>query len=151
MRGRTYRFFEGEPLFPFGFGLSYTTFAYRNLSLPKQAKAGDSVKVSVEVQNTGAAAGDEVVQLYLKSGRAGEPLRSLEAFERITLRPKERKTVQFTLQARQLGRNIARGYVVEPGTLDISVGGRQPDATSAGVLTGSLQIKGTKRVTNQVD
>ena len=72
MKGRTYRYFTGEPLFPFGYGLSYTTFAYRNLKLPKQSQIGDEVKVSVDVENTGKIAGEEVVELYLHnaSGRS---------------------------------------------------------------------------------
>jgi beta-glucosidase len=112
MKGKTYRFFEGEPLFPFGYGLSYTTFAYRNLRVPKQAKAGDEISVSVEVANSGAVAGEEVVQLYTKTNGAGDPIRSLQGFERIALRPKERKTVQFKLPPRS----------VKPGPLEISVG-----------------------------
>jgi len=96
MKGKTYRFFEGEPLFPFGYGLSYTTFAYRNLGLPKQAAAGDPVPVAVDLENTGSRAGEEVVQLYIKTPN-GAPLRSLEGFQRVSLAPKERMTVHFTL------------------------------------------------------
>jgi beta-glucosidase len=116
MKGKTYRFFEGEPLFPFGYGLSYTTFAYRNLKAPKQAKTGEQVKVSIEVENTGTMAGEEVVQLYVKS-----TVRSLEGFQRIALRPKERKTVEFTLLPRQLAK---------PGSYEMSIGG----------TTGRLQM-----------
>jgi beta-glucosidase len=100
MKNRTYRFFTGEPLFPFGFGLSYTTFRYRNLK-----RNGDNV--TVEIENTGAIAGEEVAELYAKSGS----VRSLAGFARVALRPKERKTVQFALP---------RAKVAE-----ISVGGRQ--------------------------
>ena len=127
MKGRTYRFFEGEPLFPFGYGLSYTTFAYRNLLLPKQASGGEPVRVSVDVENTGAVAGDEVVELYRK--------RSLAGFRRVTLAPGQRQTVEFTLPPGT------------PGTYEISIGGKQPgfkgplDAATTGVVTGSIQIK----------
>jgi beta-glucosidase len=127
MKGRTYRFFEGEPLFPFGYGLSYTTFAYRNLVLPKQAGAGDAVKVSVDVANTGAVAGDEVVELYLK--------RSLAGFRRVSLAPGASKTVEFTLPP------------AKPGAYEISVGGKQAgfkgplDAATTGVLTGTVEVK----------
>jgi beta-glucosidase len=124
MKGRTYRFFEGEALFRFGYGLSYTTFAYSHLSLPSRPKTGDEVNISVDVQNTGAVAGEEVVQLYVKLGGPASPLRSLEGFERIGLRPKERKTVQFRLLPRQFARVTPEGRrVVQPGTFEISVGG----------------------------
>ena len=127
MKGRTYRFFEGEPLFPFGYGLSYTTFAYRNLVLPKQATAGEPMKVAVDVKNTGAVAGDEVVELYLK--------RALAGFRRVTLAPGQSKTVEFTLPPGT------------PGTYEISLGGKQPgfkgplDAATTGVVTGTIEIK----------
>jgi beta-glucosidase len=84
MKGRTYRFFQGEPLYRFGHGLSYTSFAYRNLQL-------QSGKASVEVQNTGAVLGDEVVQAYVKGSLAG--------FRRITLKPGEKRTVELALPA----------------------------------------------------
>jgi beta-glucosidase len=109
------------------------------------------VKVSVEVENSGKLAGEEVVQLYLK--RLGSsvpvPIRSLEGFQRIGLQPGERKTVAFTLTPRQLSiigkDNVRRA---EPGVLEVSVGGKQPgfrgaaDATTTGVLTGRLRIIG---------
>jgi beta-glucosidase len=132
MKGRTYRYFEGEPLFPFGYGLSYTSFAYRKLTVPKQVSAGADARVSVEVENTGAVAGEEVVQLYLSGAAPNEPLRSLEGFQRIALRPKERKTVDFTIPARQLA---------TPGAVRVSLGGRQPGAGVTGVVTGTLIVK----------
>jgi beta-glucosidase len=99
MSGRTYRYFTGEPLFPFGYGLSYTTFAYRNLSVPKEIATGASVKVGVEVENTGKTVGEEVVQVYVKNTAAPAgstvPIHSLEGFRRISLRPGERRTVEF--------------------------------------------------------
>jgi beta-glucosidase len=144
MKGRTYRFFKSEPLFPFGYGLSYTTFAYRNLRLPGEAKTGDEVMASVEVENTGRVAGEEVVELYLHN-----PSISLQGFQRVALRPKERKTVQFVLQPRQLARVSESGQrLVHPGTLEISVGGQQPLAGVTGVLSGKLQLTGAAK---QVD
>ena len=83
MKGRTYRFFTGQPLYPFGYGLSYTTFAYRNLKSD-----------SVEVENTGRTAGEDVVQIYVNH--------SLANFQRVTLRPKERKTVHFPKAAGEI-------------------------------------------------
>jgi len=151
MKGRTYRYFPGEPLFPFGFGLSYTTFAYHNLHLPTGANAGDEVKAAVEVENTGKVAGEDVVQLYIKDatpavGRAisppvALPIRALAGFERIALRPGERKTVQFTLAPRQFSTVSADGRrIAAPGTFEISVGGGQSGAASA-----TLQIGGAAK------
>ena len=112
MKGRTYRYFQGEPLFPFGFGLSYTRFTYRLLTLPKAASAKREARIQVEVLNAGKLAGEEVVQLYLK--RRGEqgaaPIRSLAGFERVALRPGEKKIVEFMLTPRQLA---------PPGTVEI--------------------------------
>ncbi len=163
MKGKTYRFFTGEPLFPFGYGLSYTKFAYSKLMVPEKSVAGEDVKISVDVSNVGDRAGDEVVELYVKVPparftRAGEygtpPIRSLAGFRRVTLAPKEHKTVEFTLTARQLALVNALGEsVVWPGTIEISVGGVQPGfsgslgAESTGVAHANLQVTGTaKRV-----
>jgi beta-glucosidase len=138
MQGRTYRYFEGEPLFPFGYGLSYTRFEYHNLSVPRETKADEDVKVSVEVQNMGKLAGDEVVQLYIKDLEASvpRPIRSLHGFKRIRLEPAETKVVEFRLQPRQLAvfnsrrdNGIAK-FVVEPGLFEIAVGGVQPGTKS---------------------
>ncbi len=140
MKGRTYRFFEGEPLFPFGFGLSYTTFAYGNLAVPREAAAGEPVPVTVEVQNTGKVAGEEVVQVYLKTPQ-GAPIHSLAGFQRVSLAPQERRTVQFTLGPPQLTSVTAAGRrVIDPGTYEIWVGGQQPGRGVTGVLSGKLQI-----------
>ena len=100
MANRTYRYFTGEPLYPFGYGLSYTSFAYGKLHAPEEAKAGSSVKVAVEVQNTGKRAGEDVVQLYVK--HAGV-LRELQGFERVPLRAGEKKTVEFTVSSAVAG------------------------------------------------
>ena len=145
MKGKTYRYFAGQPLFRFGYGLSYTTFAYRNLKLPKQITAGNAAQVTVEVENTGAMAGEDVVQLYV-SGASPGPIRSLEGFERVALRPKERKTVQFTLDARRLSNVNSQGLrLVRPGAVEVSVGGQQPGRGATGVLTGKMQIVGEAR------
>jgi len=124
MKGKTYRFFTGEPLFPFGYGLSFTTFAYRNLVVSRQVRVTESLKVSVEVANTGPRAGEEVVQLYVKGGGAADdPIRSLQGFQRVPLRPQEKKTIQFTLKPEQLGRIDATGRRQSVGPAELSVGG----------------------------
>lgn len=154
MAGRTYRYFTGEPLYPFGYGLSYTSFAYRNLRLPAEARAGDPVAVSVEVQNTGQTAGEEVVQLYVNRIGAAvpAPVRSLEGFSRVSLRPGEARVVNFTLAPRQLSTVEADGRrLAEPGTFVISAGGAQPgfagplSPSTTGVVTGSLRITGAAK------
>jgi beta-glucosidase len=151
MAGRTYRYFTGEPLYPFGYGLSYTSFAYRNLRLPSETRAGDTVAVSVEVQNTGQTAGEEVVELYVKHVGAAvpAPLISLEGFARVSLQPGETRVVKFALAPRQLSTVQADGArLAEPGTLVISAGGAQPgfagplSPSTTGVVTGSLRITG---------
>ena len=145
MKGRTYRYFQGEPLFRFGYGLSYTTFRYRNLHLPKEVTAGRTATVSAEIENTGNMTGEEVVELYVQGPQPG-PIRSLEGFQRVALRPKERKTVQFTLDARRLSHVNSDGKrLVDPGMLEIVVGGSQP-APGASVLMGRLRITGAPYV-----
>jgi len=131
MTGRTYRYFAGEPLYPFGYGLSYTTFTYRNLRMPTQIDAGESLKVAVEVENSGKRAGEEVVQLYFGAAgdarRSGQPIRSLQAFERVALAAGEKRTMQFSLTPAQLAMVQTNGHRrMEPGTYSISVGGKQP-------------------------
>lgn len=153
MKGRTYRYFEGDPLFPFGFGLSYTKFEYRHLSLPDKIKAGETAKVSVEVHNTGKWAGDEVVQLYVKdlTASAPVPLRALQGFKRIHLKPGETQVVEFVLQPRQLARIDGKNqFVVEPGGFEIAVGGVLPGTAAAttGTLTKEIRITGESYLVN---
>lgn len=129
MKERTYRYFTGEPLYPFGFGLSYTTFSYSDLLLPEKVAAGEPVFVSVKVTNSGVLAGEEVVQLYLTDEKAStpRPLRQLEGFTRISLNPGESRVVEFVLEPRQLSIiNDMDKRVIEPGWFAISAGGIQP-------------------------
>ena len=151
MAGKTYRYFDGDPLFPFGHGLSYSTFAYDNLELPSEVRAGEDVVISVDVENTGSAAGEEVVQLYVTDVDASVPvpIRSLQGFTRVFLEPGERKSVSFTLAPRQLSLISAEWQrVVEPGVFEISVGGKQPgfsgiaDASTTGIATGRIEVVG---------
>jgi beta-glucosidase len=137
MKGRTYRYFEEEPLFTFGYGLSYTKFKYSNLNFPDSIKAGDDIKISVEVENAGKSAGDEVIQLYVKDLVATVPvaIHSLQGFKRIHLKPGEKKLIEFRLQAAQLSVVYSKNEeeiqrVIEPGEFMISVGGMQPNTSA---------------------
>lgn len=132
MKGRTYRYFDKKPLYPFGFGLSYTQFKYSNIQIPNNINAEKDFKISVDVTNTGDRDGDEVVELYLKDEKAStpRPIVQLEGFERINLKKGETKTVSFTISPRQLSLINKKGQrVVEPGWFTISVGGKQPDGS----------------------
>ncbi|MBN2389740.1 MAG: glycoside hydrolase family 3 C-terminal domain-containing protein [Anaerolineae bacterium] len=148
MENRTYRYFTGQPLYAFGYGLSYTTFAYRNLHItPERIKAGDPVSIQVEVQNTGQHPGDEVVQLYVKDVEASlpVPLLQLQGFTRIHLSPGEKQTVKFTVTAAQMSFADEDGrWVLEPGEFKVWVGGQQPDQMSgmqpANVLAGQFAV-----------
>jgi beta-glucosidase len=145
MKGRTYRYFEGKPLYPFGYGLSYTTFAYKGLSVPKTVKAGDPLVANVTVTNTGKVEGDEVAQLYLSFPNvAGAPLRALRAFKRVHLKSGESQKVRFDLKDRDLSMVSEAGEpIIAEGKYSISVGGGQPNTGAPGVA-GTFQIKGTK-------
>jgi beta-glucosidase len=141
MTNRTYRYFTGTPLWPFGYGLSYTTFAYSGLEVPAKAVAGEAVTVKVTVTNTGKVTGDEVVQLYLTDEKAStpRPLRQLEGFTRITLKPGEIRTVEFTLYPEQFSIiNNKDVRVIEPGWFTLSVGGCQPGTLAE--EQGSIQV-----------
>lgn len=143
MKGRTYRYFEGEPLWPFGYGLSYTTFSYGNLTLPDTPlNAGDSLNASVTVTNTGKVPGDEVVQLYLKfPDVTGAPRRALRGFQRIHLEPGANQKVNFQLKSRDLSMVTTLGDVVNAaGEYTLSVGGGQP-GTDAPSASGNFKIK----------
>lgn len=151
MAGKTYRFFTQEPLYPFGYGLSYTSFTYSNLTIPQSAKGGEDVKVKVTVTNSGKLSGEEVVELYITDEKAStqRPIRELEGFKRISLKPGESREVEFTLVPRQFSIiNNKEKRVIEPGYFTISVGGKQPgfkgyiDPQSTQVLTGRVRLTG---------
>jgi len=130
MRERTYRYFTREPLYPFGYGLSYTTFRYDDLVVNEECRVGDSVRVSVRIRNSGTVAGDEVVQLYLSNlcAPVPVPIRSLKAFRRIHLLPDEARTVNFSLPPEAFSIiNNRNDREILQGTFEISVGGGQPD------------------------
>ncbi len=128
MAKRTYRYFSGEPLYPFGYGLSYTTFHYDNPGIDTASLSSkQTVTVSVDVTNAGAMPGDEVVQLYLTHpGIAGAPLRALKGFQRVHLDRGEKKTVTFTLLDRDLSVVDDSGkHRILPGNVGIWIGGGQ--------------------------
>ncbi|HVO34843.1 MAG TPA: fibronectin type III-like domain-contianing protein, partial [Gemmatimonadales bacterium] len=132
MAGRTYRFFDGTPLFPFGYGLSYTTFAYDGLRTSASALGGrDTFTVSVNVKNTGSRAGDEVVQLYVRhiGSAVARAKRDLRGFQRVTLQPGERRTVRFRLPASALAYwdTTSHGWKVENDRVALEVGASSAD------------------------
>jgi beta-glucosidase len=142
MEGRTYRFFRGEPLFPFGYGLSYTTFEFDNLRFdPPQVQVGGNVSISLDVTNTGDRTGDEVVQLYIRhlDVAVTRPIKELKGFKRLTLQPGERKTVVFTLHSHQLGSySEAMQFVVRAGTVEVMVGNSSQHLP----LIGTIEVVG---------
>ena len=136
MERRTYRYFNGKPLYPFGYGLSYTTFKYSDLALPTQAvAAGQPVVADVTVTNTGKIAGDEAVQVYLKFPDVkGAPRIALRGFQRIHLEAGASQRVHFELKDRDLGMvNEAGNPMIAAGDYTISIGGGQPDTGAPGV------------------
>jgi len=147
MKGRIYRYFEGKPLYPFGYGLSYTTFSYRGLKLPGAIKPGDPLTAEVTITNAGKRDGDEVAQLYLEFPHvAGAPLRALRGFKRVHLRAGESQTVQFELRDRDLSMVTEAGApIIAKGKYSVSVGGGQPNSEAPSV-SGTFQVKGTRRL-----
>jgi beta-glucosidase len=148
MKGRTYRYFAGEPLWPFGHGLSYTTFQYNGLTLPRTPlNAGEPVNATVTVTNSGKLTGDEVVQLYLKfPDVSGAPIRALRGFQRIHLAPGASQKVQFHLDPRELSMVTDAGdRLIAQGKYTVSVGGGQP-GTDAPSVSGDFQVEGQLRL-----
>jgi len=144
MNNRTYRYFRGQPLYPFGYGLSYSKFAYRKPKLSKsKLKAGESLTVEAEVKNTGARDGDEVVQVYLTFPQLpGAPFRALRGFTRLHVPAGKTQHVQLKLDPRDLSYvNEAGDRLIASGKYRVSVGGGQP-GTSAPVVEVPLEIRG---------
>ena len=150
MKGRTYRYFTGEPLWPFGFGLSYTTFNYSGLSLtPAKLAAGDPLDATATVTNSGKLAGDEVVQLYLSfPDTPGAPIRALRGFQRIHLEPGASQKVQFHLQRRDLSMVTDLGdIIIAQGKYTLSIGGGQPGTPApAPAVSGNFEITSQLRL-----
>ena len=148
MKNRTYRYFTGEPLYPFGHGLSYSTFEYSGLKFSNgTVQAGSPVDVQVALKNTGKRAGDEVVQLYISFPKLpGAPLKALRGFTRVHLQSGESRQVKLTLSSRDLSYvNEAGDRLVAAGDYMITVGGGQP-GTPAAHADGHLTIQGEEKL-----
>lgn len=152
MRGRTYRYMTEEPLYPFGYGLSYTSFGYGNLILSRKSiAAGDELTLSVTVENTGKMPGDEVVEVYLEDleSTVERPIRELVGFSRVHLSPGEKKTLSFKITPRQMALiDLTGKCVLEPGWFRVHVGGSQPDKrslelTRTKVLSADYEVTGS--------
>jgi beta-glucosidase len=131
-KGFTYMYFEGRPVYPFGHGLSYTTFTYSNLDISEsRISGGGQVTVRVTIRNSGQEAGDEVPQLYVRDLQASvkRPKLELRGFERVALKPGEQRTVSFVLPAERLAfwDETTHAFVAEPGTFEVLVGSSSED------------------------
>jgi beta-glucosidase len=138
--GRGYRYLDddGKPMFPFGYGLSYTTFEYSNLILPEKVNRDGDTKALVTVKNTGTVKGDEVVQLYLRDDLASvaRPIKELKAFKRVTLEPGESRQVELSLPYRSFGLwNRDMKFVVEPGVFTLMIGKNATHTALEGNIT----------------
>jgi beta-glucosidase len=148
MANRTYRYFKGKPLYGFGYGLSYTSFAYSNLKLStSNLHAGDSLTVEADVKNTGSRAGEEVAELYLSPPHTDvSPNLALDGFTRVHLAPGETKHITLTLDPRTLSQVNGKGVrAVTPGSYRIALGGAQPSETT-NTQTTTFTIEGTQEL-----
>jgi len=156
MKNRTYRYFNGEVLYPFGYGLSYTTFQYEPVKINRQIATNETITIEANVKNTGKLAGDEVVQLYISHpGHTDKykPLCALKAFERIHLKAGETAKVTFKLSPKELGLVDADGILkVLPGKRKVYIGGSSPSKTNAQKLEiteTEFEITGTEYIIKQ--
>jgi beta-glucosidase len=150
MIGRTYRYMEKEPLYPFGFGLSYTKFAYSNLKLSAdKIKKGEPIKASFTVTNTGQLTGDEVVQLYITDIQASfrVPISSLKGIRNISLEPGKSQDITFDITPEMMSSVDETGKsILEKGDIQLTIGGASPgqrsmELGSAEFLKGTFAIK----------
>lgn len=148
MANRTYKYFKGNPLFPFGHGLSYTNFTYSNLNISNEVIVNNDIIIGVDVTNTGAISGDEVVQLYVSHEEKDHvAVRTLVGFERIHLKKGETKKLTYSISPKQYALIDSKGKsLIEPGYLTVSVGGKQPgfkgvaNTSSTSVLIKKIAI-----------
>ncbi|XP_065838078.1 thermostable beta-glucosidase B-like [Oscarella lobularis] len=146
MINRTYRYFEGVPLYPFGYGLSYTQFAYSQLIVTSEAKICSNISVSVVVENVGDKEGDEVVQVYIHWANESIPAPHMQVvgFQRVSIGSEGRKKVNFTVTPRQMAVWTTE-WTVEPTVIKIFVGGQQPHQMTmapSNVLEGNVTLTG---------
>ena len=144
MANRTYRYFTGKPLYPFGHGLSYASFRYSGMKVASELKAGGTLGVDVTVRNAGARAGDAVAQLYLGfPGAPGQPIRALRGVERVSLQAGESRKIHFDLGPRDLSSVTPAGErLVAAGTYGITVGEGQP-APGVATVSGRFHVSGS--------
>ncbi len=148
MTGRTYKYMTEEPLYPFGYGLSYADFAYSNLVTPKSIKAGSKATITVEVENKSKIDADEIVQLYVSTKDAGvgkTPLRRLADYQRVSLKGGEKKVISLEIDPQSI--STLKGdkqRMVESGQVKFSVGGGQPVSKTKAFLEGAFEVKGKK-------
>ncbi|MGY3792362.1 glycoside hydrolase family 3 C-terminal domain-containing protein [Aquimarina sp. 433] len=150
MTNRTYKYFKGEPLYPFGHGLSYTNFTYANVGIPETIKANEDINVTVQVTNAGEMMGDEVVQLYISHNdkEYKGAAHSLIGFQRINLKAGETKKVSFTVTPKQYAWITTDGQEqIKSGDIQLHIGGKQPSdlgktkTSTTQILTKTLKIK----------
>jgi len=157
MEGRTYRYFHDEPLYPFGYGLSFTEFEYSELEIPDNASTSEEITINVKLTNTGIYHGDEVVQLYVKhlNYPYPVPIHALQGFKRVHLKAGEQKTIAFTLSPRQLSLiDDNNQRIVMPGRIQVFVGGHQPNEkniSEGNVLKTEIQLTGKSNVIDKLD
>lgn len=140
---RTYRYLNEAPLFPFGYGLSYTTFSYNHMEMKKETKQGEPVPVSVQLTNTGTVAGDEVAQLYIASRNRsdGQAIHSLKGFRRVHLKPGESRTISFLLTPDMFAVAHDKKEKHLPAEFEISIGGGQPQYKESNSVTSLITIQ----------
>jgi beta-glucosidase len=148
MSNRTYRYYKGPVLYPFGFGLSYSTFRYSGMKLSaKEIAAGEPLGVDIDVENTSHAQGDEVAELYLDfPGQPGAPQLALRGFQRVSLSPGEKKHLHFDLTPRDLSWvNPEGSRVLSAGSFHVFVGSGQPGAAPPGERE-TYMVRGTLKL-----
>ena len=145
MEHRTYRYFNGQPLYSFGYGLSYTTFSYSHLHLPATVQSGENVNVEADLKNAGSLAGDEVAELYLTQPRGYEtPIRKLVGFQRVHLAPGASTHLSLSIDPRSLSQVDEKGnHIILPGEYSVSLGSTQPGEDTS-TLTGHFTATGQR-------
>ncbi|XP_033741272.1 LOW QUALITY PROTEIN: probable beta-D-xylosidase 2 [Pecten maximus] len=151
MEGRTYRYFQGDPLYPFGFGLSYTQFHYFDAWLTPLIQVGQPVGVRVEVGNTGAYDGDEVIQIYLEwiTTKMKMPKLQLVAFKRVFIKTKDKLNYNLEINPRDMAVWTGKTFIIEAGKMRIYIGGQQPNQRkriASNILVREFEIINSKSI-----